>query len=62
MAPDNRIEIDLTSLVFVGLCGDAALFVDGDGDEILFKASGNKPDLAAATRELLKAAAILEGL
>lgn len=39
---DDRIEIDLSTLVFVGLCGDGALFEDGDGDEILPRATGNK--------------------
>jgi hypothetical protein len=59
MAAD-RIEINLATLVFVGLCGDGALFVDGDGDEILLRASGNKHDLKAAAREFLKAAKAAE--
>ena len=54
MAPD--IEIDLSTLVFLHICGDGALFCDCDGDEILFKASGTEHDLKAAAKELLKAA------
>ena len=57
----DRIEIDLGTLVFRHLCGDAALFVDGEGDEILLRATGNEHDLKAAAREFLKAAAALEG-
>lgn len=56
----NRIEIDLSALVFISICGDGALFEDDKGDFILFRASRNKYDLEAATKELLKAAAILE--
>jgi hypothetical protein len=57
-----RIEIDLSTLVFVGVCGDAALFVDADDDEILLRVGGgNKHDLAAAAKEFLKAVAALEG-
>lgn len=57
-----RIEIDLSSLVFLHICGDGVLFQDGDGDEILFRATGNKHDNEAAAGELRRAAAILEGL
>ena len=56
----NRIEIDLSSLVFVGICGDGVLFLDHDGDEILLRATGNHFDREAAVRELRKAAAVLE--
>lgn len=58
----DRIEIDLSTLVFVGVCGDGALFCDGDGDEILLRATGNRHDNDAAVREFLKAAAIMEDL
>ncbi|MDD4985630.1 MAG: hypothetical protein PHQ43_07565 [Dehalococcoidales bacterium] len=61
MAAD-RIEIDLSTMVFVGVCGDGALFMDGDGDEILFRTGGNKHDLAAAACELRRAAKELEAL
>ena len=54
MAPD--IEIDLSTLIFLHICGDGALFVDGDGDKILLRASGTEHDLKAAAKELLKAA------
>ena len=57
----DRIEIDLSHLVFLHLCGDGALFLDGDGDEILFRATGNQYDLEAAAWELRQAAAALEG-
>ena len=57
----DRIELDLSSLVFVGLEGKGALFRDGDNWEVLLVATGNHYDLAAAARELLKAAAVLEG-
>ena len=57
----DRIEIDLSTLVFLHVCGDGALFMDGDGDEILLRATGNEHDLKAAAKEFLKAAAILEG-
>ena len=57
----DRIEINLSHLVFLHLCGDGALFLDGDGDEILFRATGNKHDLEAAAWELRRAAEILEG-
>ena len=57
----DRIEIDLSGLVFLGICGDGALFVDGDGDEILFRATGNEHDLKAAAGELRRAARELEG-
>ena len=56
----NHIEIDLSTLVFVHRCGDGALFVDGAGDKILFRATGTEHDLKAATRELLKAAKAVE--
>ena len=56
----DRIEIDLGTLVFVGVCGDAALFMDADNDEILFRATGTKEDLAAAALEFHRAAAALE--
>ena len=56
----DRIEIDLSFLVFVGICGDGVLFEDGDGDEILFRATGNRHDNEATARELRRAAAILE--
>ena len=56
----DRIEIDLSTLVFVHVCGDGALFMDSDGDEILLRASGSKDDIAAAVCELRRAAKILE--
>ena len=51
----NRIAIDLSSLVFAGIEGDGALFVDGDGDEIEFYVTGNKHDWQAAVKEIMKA-------
>ena len=57
----NKIEIDLSTLIFLHVCGDAALFVDADGDEILFRATGNRYDNEAAARELHRAAKELEG-
>ena len=59
LVPD-RIEINLSTLVFIGVCGDGALFLDGDGDEVLFRVTGNRYDQKAAARELRKAATILE--
>ena len=56
----DRIEIDLSTLIFVGVCGDGVLFMDGDGDEVLFRATGNQHYNKAAVRELRRAAAILE--
>jgi len=58
----NHIEIDLTSLVFVGLCGGGVLFEDGDGDEIVFWVNGTQQEIEAAVREFMKAAAIMERL
>ena len=59
----NHIEIDLTSLVFVGLCGGGGvLFEDGDGDEIVFWVNGTQQEIEAAVREFMRAAAIMEGL
>ena len=49
------IEIDLTSLVFLRFENGGALFLDGDGDEILFRATGNQHDREAAVEELNKA-------
>ncbi len=49
------IEIDLTSLVFLRIESGGALFLDGDGDEILFRATGNQHDQEAAVKELNKA-------
>ena len=54
------IEIDLTSLVFLRIENDGALFVDGDGDEILFRATGNQYDQAAAVKEINKAGGLNE--
>ena len=51
----DRIAIDLSSLVFVQLEGDGALFVDGDGDEVKLYVTGNKHDRQAAVKEIMKA-------
>lgn len=50
-----QIEIDLSTLVFVRIEGYTAIFIDGDGDEILFLATGNQRDREAAIREINKA-------
>lgn len=49
------VTIDLATLVFVQHQDGGALFIDGDGDYVLFTASGNRYDLEAAIRELQKA-------
>ena len=55
-----NIEIDLTSLVFLRIKDGGALFLDGDGDEVLFKATGNHYDREMAVKELNKAGEIYE--
>lgn len=49
------ISIDLSSLVFVELECGRALFVDGEGDEIVFYCAGNTADCEAAVKEIKKA-------
>lgn len=51
----NKITIDLSSLVFIRLEGDGALFMDDEGDEIRFYASGTPEDRQAAVNEIMKA-------
>jgi len=48
----KTITIDLSFLVFVGHQDGGALFLDGDGDYVLFLASGNQFDRAEAVRQL----------
>jgi hypothetical protein len=57
----DRIIIDLSTLIFIRQEDGGALFLDGDGDEILFYASGNPYEIEAASQELLRAAAAIKG-
>ena len=57
----DRIEIDLSSRIFIEFSGDGALFVDADGDEILFRVTGNHFDQEMAAAELRRAVKKLEG-
>jgi len=55
-----NVEIDLTSLVFLRIEDGGAIFLDGDGDEILFRVTGNQHDREGAVKELNEVGGIYE--